>query len=81
LKVKFQRFMTDPTPNEELRPESDKSKPVESGAPSPVANVQKDLAGARTEVEPAQSKKLTPEEQMALYEKDLKENDWGHQPC
>lgn len=25
--------------------------------------------------------KLTPEEQMALYEKDLKENDWGHQPC
>ena len=26
-------------------------------------------------------KKLTPEEQMALYEKDLKENDWGHQPC
>jgi hypothetical protein len=26
-------------------------------------------------------KELTPEEQMALYEKDLKENDWGHQPC
>jgi len=26
-------------------------------------------------------KKLTSEEQMALYEKDLKENDWGHQPC
>jgi hypothetical protein len=26
-------------------------------------------------------KKLTPEEQMALYEKELKENDWGHQPC
>jgi hypothetical protein len=24
---------------------------------------------------------LTPEEQMALYEKDLRENDWGHQPC
>jgi hypothetical protein len=24
---------------------------------------------------------LTPEEQMALYEKDLKEHDWGHQPC
>ena len=27
------------------------------------------------------AKKLTPEEQMALFEKDLKENDWGHQPC
>ncbi len=25
--------------------------------------------------------KLTPEEQMALFEKDLKENDWGHRPC
>jgi hypothetical protein len=24
---------------------------------------------------------LTPEEQMALYEKELKEDDWGHQPC
>ncbi len=24
---------------------------------------------------------LTPEEQMALYEKSLKEDDWGHQPC
>ena len=26
-------------------------------------------------------KELSPEEQMAAYEKDLKENDWGHQPC
>ncbi|MEO5802538.1 MAG: hypothetical protein ABIR24_03345 [Verrucomicrobiota bacterium] len=25
--------------------------------------------------------KLTPAEQMALYEKELRENDWGHQPC
>jgi hypothetical protein len=24
---------------------------------------------------------LTTEEQMALYEKELKETDWGHQPC
>jgi hypothetical protein len=31
--------------------------------------------------ESAPGKELTPEEQMALYEKDLKENDWGHQPC
>jgi len=29
----------------------------------------------------APAKKLTPEEQMTLYEDDLKENDWGHQPC
>jgi hypothetical protein len=24
---------------------------------------------------------LTPEEQLALFAKELKENDWGHQPC
>ena len=30
-------------------------------------------------VEPAGE--LTPEEQMELYENDLKEKDWGHQPC
>ncbi len=24
---------------------------------------------------------LTPKEQMALYEKSLKEDNWGHQPC
>jgi len=30
---------------------------------------------------PNASKELTPDEQMALYEEDLKENDWGHQPC
>ena len=41
-----------------------------------------------TETEPTSSatgkdsvSKLTPEEQMALFEKELKENDWGHQPC
>jgi CubicO group peptidase (beta-lactamase class C family) len=31
--------------------------------------------------EPAPPPKLTAEEQMALYEEHLKENDWGHQPC
>ena len=42
------------------------------------------LTGADTGTDlckPAAPKKLTPEEQMALYEKELKENDWGHQPC
>ena len=28
-----------------------------------------------------EEKPLSAEEQMALYEQDLKENDWGHQPC
>jgi len=31
--------------------------------------------------EPISANELTPEEQMALFEKELKENDWGHQPC
>ena len=31
--------------------------------------------------EAAKLNNLTPEEQMALYEKELKEDDWGHQPC
>jgi hypothetical protein len=30
---------------------------------------------------PAPEQALTPEEQMALFEKELKEKDWGHQPC
>ena len=35
-------------------------------------------AGDKTENPPVV---LSPEEQMALDEKELKENDWGHQPC
>jgi hypothetical protein len=31
--------------------------------------------------EPEQPRKPTPEEQMEKFEEDLKENDWGHQPC
>ena len=29
----------------------------------------------------AAPKELSEEEQMALYEEQLKEDDWGHQPC
>lgn len=31
--------------------------------------------------DPAAPRQLTKEEQMALYEDSLKEEDWGHQPC
>jgi hypothetical protein len=51
-------------------PDPDKTK-VEDGKSVP----SHDPSG------PATPGKLTPEEQMDLYEKDLKENDWGHQPC
>lgn len=42
-----------------------------------VTSTAKTSASGETET----IKELTPEEQMALYEKELKENDWGHQPC
>jgi hypothetical protein len=45
----------------------------------------KPTLGDKVEVEGAGEaevpKKLTAEEQMALYEEKLKEEDWGHQPC
>ena len=52
--------------------ESAKGKNPESDSVLPPM----DSAGEKPPTKP-----LTPEEQMALYEKDLKENDWGHQPC
>ncbi len=30
---------------------------------------------------PVDGPALTPEEQMERFAQDLKENDWGHQPC
>ena len=27
------------------------------------------------------SEELTPEEQMAKFEEEMKNEDWGHQPC
>lgn len=43
-----------------------------------ASNSQVPEATGSTPPAPAE---MSPEEQMALYEKDLKENDWGHQPC
>jgi hypothetical protein len=66
--------MTDQPPEEPDSPEGVRGNiapkpPTETKAATPAADKQGDLS------------KLTAEEQMALYEKDLKENDWGHQPC
>lgn len=46
------------------------ASPVPSAKVSESSNTSSDTAD-----------QLTPEEQMALYEKELKESDWGHQPC
>jgi hypothetical protein len=60
--------MSDPRTTDQSGPESQKEKIAQNSAPGPDAA-------------PQPAKKLTPEEQMELYERDLKENDWGHQPC
>ena len=50
-------------------------KPAQTGgAPEIIADSE-----VANDSEP--TKKLSAEEQMALYEEDLKETDWGHQPC
>ena len=67
--------MNDQPQTGEARPESKQSDLASAeSAPDSVAKNP-------TSIEPAVGQKLTAEEQMALFEKDLKENDWGHQPC
>ena len=52
-----------------------KDEPANDTAPS--ADASPDTSAS--DEKPA--KTLTPEEQMARYEDELKETDWGHQPC
>jgi len=47
------------------------------GASSPIVGVKTDQPA----VTPDNPEKLTPEEQMERFAKELKESDWGHQPC
>jgi hypothetical protein len=64
------------------QPNPDKNKPAEKSGTIPAVKVPSDAkVDASPSAEPAAPKTLTPEEQMALYEKELKEDDWGHQPC
>jgi hypothetical protein len=63
--------MSEPKTNDEssTKPKVEVA-PVKSGETNPPA--------AGGEKSPSQ---LTKEEQWALFEKELKESDWGHQPC
>ena len=74
--------MNDQPPAGESIPELGSSKAaakcVSAALIGQAATGQRGLAAGG---EPAKPKVLTPEEQMALFEADLKENDWGHQPC
>jgi hypothetical protein len=74
--------MTDPLPTGDSGPELDQVKIVESrGRVDPAKLPPGSAANAANAGAPVTANKLTPEEQMALFEKELKENDWGHQPC
>ena len=65
-----------------VNPESNDAQVKEGGATPNGAKVPSVsyLNLPRSSVPPP-PKELSAEEQMALYEKELKENDWGHQPC
>ena len=65
--------MTEPRTSAELQPESDRRKGNEV---SPGTEANTVATGQKAAVD-----ELTPEEQMARFEKELKEDDWGHQPC
>jgi hypothetical protein len=70
--------MIDPEGTEQSSPIPESNIPgaERSGVPAVSSDLPLNPA---SESEPAP--KLTTEEQMALYEDYLKENDWGHQPC
>jgi hypothetical protein len=67
------------TPGNQSPIESAGATPDNSTAPAPGSSASAEAAN--TAETKADLKQLTPEEQMALFEKELKENDWGHQPC
>jgi hypothetical protein len=56
----------------------DEPPPSDSNIPVPIPSPP---SGGTEESAESATKDLTPEEQMDLFEKELKENDWGHQPC
>ena len=68
-------------PEDQLQPQSkamDASMSLRSGERSLGPD---QTSTTKSVAKPSPVNQLTPEEQMALYEQDLKETDWGHQPC
>jgi hypothetical protein len=57
-------------------PKPENQSPANPGAPAGSG----DANSAAPKESPA-PEQLTKEEQWALFEKELKESDWGHQPC
>lgn len=59
--------------------EPQREKKLSSDAPDGVSKNAESNPPAQAETPPAET--LTKEEQWAAFEKELKESDWGHQPC
>ena len=58
-------------------------RPRKPSVPKPGQDKEDKNAAADTPVagEVSDPNRLSAEEQMERFEKELKENDWGHQPC
>jgi hypothetical protein len=59
-------------------PSNDNSPAKPSGEAAPAGKVDANPTAATEQPAAGQ---LSKEEQWALFEKELKESDWGHQPC
>ena len=63
----------------------EKKQPIESAPSNPVpdgaTSISAQSDSGNVSDDSSKANKLSPEEQMALFEKELKEIDWGHQPC
>jgi hypothetical protein len=59
-------------------PDNDESS---AKPPGETASANSAAANPAAASEPPAAGQLTKEEQWALFEKELKESDWGHQPC
>jgi len=62
---------------------TDKSAPAAASTAATAAPAKSlaSVSAVPATSEPVDVSKLTPEEQMARFAKELQENDWGHQPC
>ena len=77
--ARVHKAMIDHKPNKPTR--SGSSQPGISGSDEADKAMLPADGAFQNSGESAESKRLTAEEQMALFEKQLKEDDWGHQPC
>ncbi|MBL9214758.1 MAG: hypothetical protein JNG83_04705 [Opitutaceae bacterium] len=62
------------------RPDRDQPAPPPAAAAPGTGDPAAGTPGAPRE-EAVDVSRLSPEEQMARFEQELKEKDWGHQPC